>query len=49
MEFTVKVENGNVYINGEFVGQLCFDNASIGYAVTSYLNGDYDKDDEETT
>lgn len=44
MEFTVKVTNGDVFINGEFVSQLCFDNDSIGYAVTAWLNGDSDEE-----
>ena len=46
MEFTVKVTNGDVFINGEFVSQLCFDNDSIGYAVTAWLDGDCDDDAE---
>lgn len=46
MEFTVNVWNGEVYINGEFVAQLCFDSDSIGSAVTSWLDGDYDDDDD---
>ena len=44
MEFTVKVVCGDVFINGEFVSQLCFDNDSIGYAVTAWLNGDSDEE-----
>lgn len=38
----VVVNNGEVFINGEFVRQLCWDNDSIGMAVTAYLNGDLD-------
>lgn len=37
MELIVRVEDGNVYINGEFVEQLCWDAESIGGAVTTYL------------
>ena len=37
MELTVKVILGEVYINGEFVRQLCWDAESIGAAVTAYL------------
>lgn len=40
MEFKVVVENGNVFINGKFVDQLCFDSYAIGSAVTRYLEGD---------
>lgn len=45
MEFTVKVIDGDVFIDGKFVSQLCFDNESIGIAVTTYLNGNYDDSD----
>ena len=39
MEFTVRVDCGDVYINDVFVSQLCFDNESIGCAVSEWLNG----------
>lgn len=44
MEFTVKIINGDVYINGEFVSQLCWDADAIGYAVTSWLRNEEDTD-----
>ena len=47
LEFTVKVKCGDVFINGEFVSQLCWDNDSIGYAITNWLNGNYDKNENE--
>lgn len=49
MEFTVKVFDGEVYINGEFVDQLCWDGDAIGSAIAGWLNGDYDvvEDEEE--
>lgn len=47
MEFVVKVECGDVFINGQFVAQLCWDNESIGYAVTRWLNGDIDDSERE--
>lgn len=37
MEFIVKVINGDVYVNGEFVAQLCFDPISVGWAVSDWL------------
>ena len=43
MEFTVKIDMGDVFINGEFVAQLCWDSESIGWAVTNWLNGDIDE------
>lgn len=40
-EFTVKVDCGDVFINGEFVNQLCWNSDSIGMTVTNWLNDDY--------
>ena len=37
-EFSVRVKNGNVYIDGKFIEQLCFTAGQIGCAVTGYLN-----------
>ena len=36
-EFNVKVFNGEVYINDEFVSQISWDSESIGCAVTEWL------------
>lgn len=47
MEFTVKVVNGDVFVDGRFVRQLCWDNESIGMAVAAALDGDYDDDESE--
>lgn len=46
-EFTVRVDMGDVFINGEFVAQLCWDNDSIGSAVTNWLDGIVDDSDSE--
>lgn len=45
MEFTVKVLMGDVFINGQFVAQLCWDGDSIGTAIASWINGDVDDTD----
>lgn len=37
MEFTVRVEDGDVYINDEFVNQLCFSSDAIGSAIAEWL------------
>ena len=37
MKFEVEVINGEVYINGDFVSQLCWDSDAVGYAVASWL------------
>ena len=38
MEFTVKVINGEVFINNEYVEQLCWDADAIGNAVANWIN-----------
>lgn len=38
MEFKVKIENGDMFINGEFVSQLCWDNDSVGCAISNWLD-----------
>lgn len=38
MKFEVEVIDGDVYVDGEFVSQLCWTNESIGYAVAQWLN-----------
>lgn len=38
----VEVDCGDVYINGKFASQLCWDEDSIGYAVASWLKGEGD-------
>ena len=38
LEFTVKVINGEVYVNGEYVEQLCWDADSIGIAIAMWLD-----------
>lgn len=45
MEFKVRVENGDVFINDEFVDQLCFDADAIGSAVANYIKDVYDDDE----
>lgn len=37
MEFTVHIKDGEVYINNEFVAQLCWDPDSIGSAIAVWL------------
>jgi len=36
-EFTVKINNGDVFINGEQIAQLCYNADSVGYAIANYL------------
>ena len=43
MELKVVVEDGNVFINDEFVDQLCFDGDSVGSAVANYINDKYEE------
>lgn len=42
MKFEVEINGegmfGEVYINGEFVAQLCYDNDAIGCAIANWLN-----------
>ena len=33
----VEVKDGDVFINGEFASQLCWDEDSVGYAVAEWL------------
>lgn len=45
-EFTVKVSAlGDVYINDEFVSQLCFDPLSVAMAVMTWMDGVKDEED----
>lgn len=37
MEFKVKVTDGEVYINDEFISQLCWTPEAIGAAITVWL------------
>ena len=37
MNFEVKVEDGEVYINDDFVAQLCWDAEAVGSAVALWL------------
>ena len=39
MNFEVKVEDGEVYINDDFVAQLCWDAEAVGSAVALWLKG----------
>ena len=41
MEFIVRIENGDVFINGKFTDQLCFDADAIGSAVANYIKDNY--------
>ena len=45
-EFKVKVSTGDVYINDEFVQQLCWDEDAIGCAIANWLKENCDKEDE---
>lgn len=38
-EFTVKIDTGDVYINGKFYRQLCWTSNMIGLVIEDYLNG----------
>lgn len=38
MKFEVEIIDREVFINGEFVSQLCWDNDSIGYAISNWLD-----------
>ena len=38
VKFTVEVKNGDVFIDGKFISQLCWTTDSVGYAVMNYLN-----------
>lgn len=44
MEFTVKITNGEVFINGEYVSQLCFDSEAIAFAIANWLDSDTEDD-----
>lgn len=35
--FNVQVKDGEVYVNGEFVAQLCWDEDAVGFAVAEWL------------
>lgn len=37
LEMKVSVHNGDVYINDEFISQLCWTPDMIGYAVADYV------------
>lgn len=37
MKFELKIDCGDVFINGEFVSQLCWNAESVGYAISNYL------------
>ena len=38
--FNVQIKDGEVYINGEFVAQLCWDEDAVGCAVAEWLKKD---------
>lgn len=40
-EFNVEVKLGDVFINGKFVAQLCFDSSSVASAIANYLVNGY--------
>lgn len=50
ISFKVDIDMGDVFINGEFASQLCWNSESVGYAIAEYLAvnniypsvGDYD-------
>lgn len=50
LSFNVDIDMGEVYINGDFASQLCWDSESVGFAIARYLAennlypsvGDYD-------
>lgn len=44
--FVVKIDLGDVFINGEFVSQLCWTPDAIGYAITSWLE-DQEREEEK--
>ena len=39
MNFKVKIQDGDVYINDDFVAQLCWDAEAVGSAVALWLKG----------
>ena len=41
----VEVKDGDVFINGEFASQLCWDEDSIGYAVAEWLKHNNEEED----
>ena len=41
----VEVKDGDVFINGEFASQLCWDEDSIGYAVAEWLKRNNEEED----
>ena len=41
----VEVKDGDVFINGEFASQLCWDEDSIGYAVAEWLKQNNEEGD----
>lgn len=47
-EFNVKVDNGDVYINGKFYRQLAWTPNQIGLVIEDYLNSVPEDDDENT-
>ena len=46
-KFTVEINCGDVFIDGKFVSQLCWNPDSVGYAIASYLRGVVDEGEEE--
>lgn len=46
MEFTVRIIHGDVFINGNFVAQLCFNNEAIGCAIADWLSGKIEEMEE---
>lgn len=38
-EFTVKIDCGDVYINGKFYRQLCWTPDAVACVIDDYLNG----------
>ena len=45
-EFTVKVDCGDVFINGEFVAQLCWEPEAIGLAIANWLEDKTEESDD---
>lgn len=47
IEFNVRVIDGDVYINDEFVSQLCWTNEAIAYAIGYWLDKQIDEKDDK--
>ena len=44
--FNVKVKDGEVYINGEFAAQLCWDEDAVGCAIAEWLKNSPESSEE---